>query len=154
MFHSCRRVNWTHFFPLLCSLHDYSVPEHLSFCFNGHRNCWGTCGLLALHHCSVIVELERAESSNWSNRWKALFDILKGKQSIYRHRNMCTGQDMFVGHVWYENSGMSDISYVVSSGVLWVRHSSDKCFWVKPYYGNYNCIKMSRLKCACMYLVT
>ncbi len=24
-----------------------------------------------------------------------------------------TGQDMFVGHVWYENSGMSDISYVV-----------------------------------------
>lgn len=70
------------------------------------------------------------------------------------HSNMCTGQDMFVGHVWYENSGMSDISYVVSSGVFGVRHSSDQCFWVKLCYGNYYCIKTSRLKCACMYLVT
>lgn len=38
---------------------------------------------------------------------------------------MCTGQDMFVGHVWYENSGMSDISYVVLSGAFEVRDSGD-----------------------------
>lgn len=47
------------------------------------------------------------------------------------HSNMCTGQDMFVRHVWYENSGMSDISYVVSSGVFGVRHSSDQCFEIR-----------------------
>lgn len=44
------------------------------------------------------------------------------------HSNMYTGQDIFVGHVWYENSGMSDISFVVSSGVFGVRHTSDQCF--------------------------
>lgn len=37
---------------------------------------------------------------------------------------MCTGQNMFVGLVWYENSGMSDISYVVSAGAF-VRDSCD-----------------------------
>lgn len=47
------------------------------------------CGLFASHHCSVIAEQEGVESSNWSNRWKAHSDILRGENIIYMYTAIC-----------------------------------------------------------------